>query len=226
MKRLSIFKVFFLIFILSSCETKQEREKRLALEEKERIELEQNIASEKKAEEVHAEEIRLAQEKQTEIELAQRQAQLEKEREEQEIYNMYISNSLRTGSTPYSKYYGRNSSCNNYGCSQVNVITSNSDVIVTIKKNNKVVRHAYIQSGDQYTFSFPDGIYQVFFYYGKGWNPNKEVKGGTMRGGFIADEDFGKDDPQSLVNSVLTYELILQQNGNFSTRPSNLDEVL
>jgi len=99
-------------------------------------------------------------------------------------------------------------------------------VLVTIKKNDKVVRHAFIQAGDSYAFSFPNGTYQAFFYYGKGWSPEKEMKNGALKGGFITNEDFGKDDPQLLHNNVLKYELILQQNGNFSTRPSNSEEAL
>jgi hypothetical protein len=141
--------------------------------------------------------------------------------------NPYFNNSLPTGATPYSGYYGKNSSCNSNGCSQIKVKTpNNSDVLVTIKQNNEVVRHAYIQKGDSYTFSFPNGSYQAFFYYGKGWNPEKEMKNGEIKGGFLVDESFGKDDEQSLYNNVLEYELILQQNGNFSTRPSNPDEAL
>ncbi|SKC06607.1 hypothetical protein SAMN05660477_02766 [Soonwooa buanensis] len=141
--------------------------------------------------------------------------------------NPYFNNSLPTGATPYSEYYGKNSSCNSNGCSQIKVKTpNNSDVLVTIKQNEKVVRHAYIQKGDSYTFSFPNGNYQAFFYYGKGWDPEKEMKNGEIKGGFLADESFGKDDEQSLYNNVLEYELILQQNGNFSTRPSNPDEAL
>ena len=100
--------------------------------------------------------------------------------------------------------------------------------MVTIKKNNEVFRHAYINAGSQYTFEFPNGTYQAFFYYGRGWNPNKVMKEtdcGTLKGGFIADEHFGKDSPQSLSNNILEYELILQQNGNFSTRPSNSEEA-
>lgn len=99
-------------------------------------------------------------------------------------------------------------------------------MLVTIKKNDKVVRHAFIQAGDSYAFSFPNGTYQAFFYYGKGWSPEKEMKNGALKGGFITNEDFGKDDPQLLHNNVLKYELILQQNGNFSTRPSNSEEAL
>jgi hypothetical protein len=154
--------------------------------------------------------------------LAKERAEREKiEAKEREIYNRYINNSLTTGTTPYSQYYGNNSSCFDYGCSEIKVRTSNSDVLVTIKKNNKVVRHAFIKAGDGYTFSLPNGEYQTFFYYGKGWNPNQK-----MKGGFINNEVFGKDEPQRLYNNILEYQLILQQNGSFSTKPSNPDEAL
>jgi hypothetical protein len=101
-------------------------------------------------------------------------------------------------------------------------------VIVTIKKNDKVYRHGYIGSGGSYTFEMPNGTYQIFFYYGTGWNPKKEMAQtscGTLTGGFISGENFGKDNPQTLNNNILEYELILQENGNFSTRPSDSDEA-
>jgi hypothetical protein len=163
----------------------------------------------------------------------QKQARLareEQQRIEQELHNKYIDNSLHTGATPYSDFYGVNRSCSEYGCSQISVRTpSNSDVLVTVKKNDRVVRHAYIRANSSYTFELPDGTYQTFFYYGKGWNPEKTMKTtakGVLKGGFVADETFGKDDLQTLNNDVLTYELILQQNGNFSTRPSNAEDAL
>lgn len=157
----------------------------------------------------------------------QAELDLEKQRQEEELYNQYISNSLSTGSLPYLSYYGSNSSCSDYGCSQIKVKTpENSDVLVTIKKNGKVVRHAYIKAMDSYTFSFPNGEYQAFFYYGKGWNPSKLMKNGALKGGFISEEHFGKDEAQYLENNILEYELILQQNGNFSTSPSNPEEAL
>lgn len=217
---------FLIVTLLTSCESEQARKEREALEEKERIEYEQKQREEEKKKAINLENARIEQAKQAETERIEREAQLEKERKEQEIYDKYISNSLHTGSTPYSKYYGGNSSCSDYGCSQIKVRTSNSDVLVTIKKSDKVVRHAFIQAGDSYTFSFPNGTYQAFFYYGKGWSPIKEMKNGEMKGGFISNEEFGKDEPQSLFNNVLEYELILQQNGNFSTRPSNPEEAL
>ena len=138
----------------------------------------------------------------------------------------YANNSLATGATPYAKYYGGNKKCNEYGCSKIKVTTSNSDVLVTIKKNGRVVRHAYIKAGGNYTFSFPNGTYQAFFYYGSGWNPKKPMKGGEISGGFVNNESFGKDDPQTLSNNILEYSLVLQEYGNFSTRPSDSDEAL
>ena len=162
----------------------------------------------------------------TEEEKRTREENEEKIIKEKEMEELYSNNSLQTGSTPYSEYYGGNSDCDSQGCSKINVTTSNSDVLVTIKKNDKVVRHAYIQAGDSYSFSFPNGTYQAFFYYGEGWNPEKTMKGGELKGGFISNEEVGKDDPQSLSNNVLEYRLVLQQNGNFSTRPSNIEEAL
>ncbi len=200
---------FALLFV--SCKSEQTEKERLAREEQEN----QQRAKEERAETVRSKQVRAEQEEQAEA-----------ERIKQELYDKHISCSLPTGATPYSNYYGGNPSCSDYGCSQIKVMTSNSDVIVTIKKSNEVVRHAYIQAGDSYTFSFPDGIYQAFFYYGKGWNPTKEMKGGKLRGGFISDEYFGKDESQSLSNNILEYKLILQQNGNFSTKPSNAEEAL
>ncbi|WJJ98226.1 hypothetical protein [Algibacter luteus] len=213
------------VFILSSCESEADRKARLAKEEQQRVEIEEKRKAEEAERAFQLEQERIEREKKEEAERIAREARLEEERREKAIYEKYINNSLRTGATPYSRYYGGNSSCDDYGCSQIKVRTSNSDVIVTIKKNNRVVRHAFINSGNSYTFSFPNGTYQTFFYYGKGWNPNKEMKGGEMKGGFITNESFGKDDPQHLSNNVLTYELILQQNGNFSTRPSNPEEA-
>jgi hypothetical protein len=146
-----------------------------------------------------------------------------------EIHDKYINNSMPNGSTPYSYCYGSNKSCSEWGCSEIRVKTPyNSDVIVTIKSGGTVVRHAYICAGNSYTFEVPNGTYQPFFYYGKGWDPEKLMKSTLvcdLKGGFISDEDFGKDDPQNLENSILEYELILQQNGNFSTRPSNPAEA-
>ncbi len=138
----------------------------------------------------------------------------------------YIDNSLSTGDTPYAEYYGSNKECKYDDCSQIKVVTSDSDVLVTIKKDEKVVSHAYIKANDNYTFSVPNGRYQVFFYYGRGWDPEKPMKNGEMKGGFVANEDFQKDEPLDLNNNKLEYKLVLQQNGNFKTQSSDPSEAL
>lgn len=217
--------LFYSLILLLSCESKAEKEKREARIEQQRIK--QLKKQEKDSLELVflKEQERIEREKREEEKRIAREARLEKERKEKAIYDKYIDNSLRTGDTPYSQYYGENSSCDDYGCSQIKVRTSNSDVIVLIKKNDEVIRHAYINSRSSYTFSFPNGTYQPFFYYGKGWNPKKEMKGGKVKGGFITNESFGKDSPQKISNQILTYELILQERGNFSTRPSSPEEA-
>lgn len=196
MKLKFIYPIILLSIVLTSCESEEETQKRLAREELQRIE---------------------------------QDAKLLKEREEKAIFDKFINNSLSSGSTPYSYCFGSNSSCSDWGCSQIKVKTPfNSDVLVTIKKGEKVVRHAFIKGGSTYIFELPNGIYQPFFYYGKGWNPEKVMRQtdcGTLKGGFVTDEHFGKDNPKMLVNNILEYELILQQNGNFKTKPSNLDEA-
>lgn len=226
MKIKIVLLIFSAITFLVSCESEQEKKERYEIEEKTRVELAQKQKEDEKAEAARLEKINLEQKKLAEAKRIEREIQLEEEQKKQEVYDKYISNSFSTGSTPYSKYYGKNSSCNNYGCSQIKVRTDNSDVLVTIKKNDKVVRHAYIKRNESFTFSFPNGEYQAFFYSGKGWNPEKEMKGGEMKGGFILNENFQKDEPKDLFNNILEYELIMQQNGNFNTVSSNPEEAL
>lgn len=218
--KVKFFMTYLLVgsVFLSSCESEVERKQRVAREEQQRIELAEKRIQEEEARELRQEQERIEQE-----------AKLEKERQEKAIYDKYIENSLNTGNTPYSYCFGRNNSCSGNYCSQIKVKTpNNSDVLVTIKKNNNVYRHAYIKANSSYTFDFPNGSYQTFFYYGKGWNPDKVMKEtdcGTLKGGFVSDETFGKDDPQTLNNNILEYSLVLQQSGNFTTRPSNPGEA-
>lgn len=147
----------------------------------------------------------------------------------EELIRKYGNNRLENGATPYSVCFGVNPRCPASACSEITVKTPNdSDVLVSIKKNESVVRHAYIRSGKSFTFEMPNGTYQVFFYYGRGWNPDKIMKSSgecEVKGGFVTDEYFGKDDPQLLENSILEYELILQKDGNFTTRPSDAGEA-
>lgn len=228
MKNIIVY-VLLIIALTTSCETTKERSERIELDRINRLEQEQIQIELAKEKDFKLEQERIKQEIIEKEAAKEIKIQLKKEKNEKAIHDKYINNSLSTGSTPYSYCFGKNYTCSDYGCSQIKVKTPyNSDVLVTIKKNGKVYRHAYINSGSNFTFEFPNGTYQVFFYYGKGWNPNKFMKNtscGILNGGFISNELFGKDTPQILNNSVLSYELILQQNGNFSTKPSNANEA-
>ena len=140
----------------------------------------------------------------------------------------YLTNSLPTGATPYKKFYGKNYKCPSYQCSAI-IVTAprESDIVVIIKRNNsegKVISHGYIKASHTCRFDIPDGTYQTFFYYGRGWNPNKEMKGG-VKGGFVKDEIFSKDYPQLIESAELSYVLQLQRSGNFQTKGSNKNEM-
>ena len=140
---------------------------------------------------------------------------------------------MSTGAQPYSYCYGRNPYCsipNGYAeCSFINVqASSSSDVVVVIKKNNKVFSHAYIKAGGSYKFKIGNGSFQTFFYYGKGWNPNKYIKKsecGEIIGGFVTNESLDKSDKISLFHSSMSYTLYNVENGNFSPKPSNKNEA-
>ena len=132
----------------------------------------------------------------------------------------YIDNSLSTG----TRVYENEIKCNG-SASKISVKASyNSDVVVIIKKDGRMAKNAYIEKGETYDFNVPNGYYQVFFYYGTGWNPEKEMSNG-MKGGFVADEQFSKDDPVELNYQGLTYELVVQRNGNFQTKGSSEKEM-
>ncbi len=144
------------------------------------------------------------------------------------LEEQWKNNSLGTGAMPYADCYGSYNNCD-LSCSSIKVKTGGSDVLVTIKDiNQHLIRHAYINSGYSYSFEVPDGQYQVFFYSGSGWNPNKVMYStfcGAFYGGFVANENFSKDNYISLFSQIMTYELILQKNGNLSTKQSSIQEV-
>jgi hypothetical protein len=133
----------------------------------------------------------------------------------------YINNRLNTGNVPYSNQY-----LSGDGSSIVIRTSSSSscDLVAIVKKNGSIVKNAYICAGNSYTFSVPNGTYQVFFYGGKGWNPNKTMPNG-IQGGFVSNESYSKDNPITLDYEEMTYELIPQQNGNFTTRQSSGTEI-
>jgi len=83
------------------------------------------------------------------------------------------------------------------------------DLVVTVKNAYvNVYRHVYIKAYQSYTIYVQDGTYQVFFYHGQGWNPQKVVAQtncGNLKGGFVQNESFSCGEKERLTNQVLTY---------------------
>ena len=139
--------------------------------------------------------------------------------------DQWKTNTLRTGSMPYASCYGSS----NYGSSKIEVKNSGNDVVILVKNSNKrVIRHAYIKGNNNFSINLPNGRYSVFFYNGKGWNPNKKMKKtycGIPRGGFVSNESFTKDENFYISNQILTYTLERSSYGNFNPKGSSMNEA-
>tara|TARA_B110000503_G_C7062745_1_gene377397 strand:+ start:211 stop:681 length:471 start_codon:yes stop_codon:yes gene_type:complete len=139
-------------------------------------------------------------------------------------------NAQYDGATPWEYCFGKNASCGYVGCSDIEVITSSSSPVVAIvKKNGKVIKHAYIEKNSSYTFEIPDGRYQVYFYYGEYWDASKKMQSdecSSLYGGFTKNERVTKDDPIVLKGQIMSYTLRSITGGNFSPKSSDLSEAL
>ena len=139
------------------------------------------------------------------------------------------SYSQYTGATPWADCYGKNIGCDYYGCSAITVTTSQSEPVVAIvKKNDRIIKHAYISKNSSYTFEVKDGTYQVFFYYGENWVSNLYMPSddcNLLTGGWSLNASVSKDDPITLKNQTMEYTLTLRTYGNFTPDKSSLKEV-
>lgn len=125
---------------------------------------------------------------------------------------------------PYANYYGYNSACDTYGCSAIRVTApKDADLVVLIKKSNKVVAHAYTSKNNTLKLEIPDGTYNIFFYCGNNWNSSKAMN--SVKGGFTDDESFLKDTDLTLNNQIMSYVLQSTYNGNFSAEKSNKNDM-
>ena len=149
--------------------------------------------------------------------LMQRESDIEK----------YGKNKLEHGATPYASYFGENRECTSKYNSDVQVTAPLAfDMVAVMKEKNekgKVVCHAYICADSTYTFKVANGTYQMFFYIGKGWHPERLMED-TIRGGFVSYETYSKDTPVTLYNEVITYQLSMKER-NRSMAESSKEEV-
>lgn len=136
--------------------------------------------------------------------------------------DIYGENQLETGAKPYRSYFGKARTGQNY----LTFKTSGyCDYVVIVKRasNNKCVNHVYIRGGDRATLYLPDGTFIIYFYSGKGWNPNKA--NGNLTGGFVSSESSQKDGPIDLYSSYGEYTLYPVQNGNLTLQSANPNEM-
>ena len=131
-------------------------------------------------------------------------------------------NSLATGAKPYKGSFGGEHTGRNY----FKFKTSGSDDFVIIVKrhyDNYYINHIYIQGGDNAYLYVPDGIFDVYFYSGEGWNPYKEV--GQFTGGFVTGT-MQKDGPVELESAYMEYTLYPVAHGNLRLENENVNNVL
>ena len=220
--------LFFGLLVFSGCETEAQRKQRLEQEaewSRQRAEQAERRRIEAERREAEAEAARLkAQQEREERERKAREERLRRER--------LLSNHLDNGAQPFTKCWGWNQSCDDRGCSTVKVVADrNYDVLLTLKEDNEfgdVVRHVYIRRGQTRSVEVPNGKYQPFFIYGKGWDPDavNPISGCSKRGWFVEQLEISKDFPDYLSNTVVTYTLQVTVGGNFQTKGSNATEAL
>lgn len=135
-------------------------------------------------------------------------------------------NSLDNGSQPYAAYYGKNLPYKHGRPTVVVNAPYSSDVVVVVRHNNAegdVAGHVYVQRSNTASIQLQENKkYQVFFYYGRGWNPEKLITE-KIQGGFTQYESYAKDGESIQLSwgQIITYSLEDVKNGNFSTEPSS-----
>lgn len=137
---------------------------------------------------------------------------------------IYGKNALLQGATPYKLYYGENQKMKKSIGSDIEVTAPFAfDMVVMVKEKNedgRVLSHAYVKADSTYTLQVENGNLQVFFYIGKGWNPNKKMGNGVV-GGFMINETFQKDDPISLWNEKISYKVTMRRNRRYKESSSH-----
>lgn len=137
-------------------------------------------------------------------------------------YDTYIDNSLETGSKPYRSQLGKARTGRNYLTFKT---SGDNDFVVIVKRasDNKYINHTYIRGGDDATLYLPNGRFNIFFYSGRGWNPDK-LKG-NLAGGFVSGESLQKDGPINMHDSYGEYTLYPVENGNLQLQSADDDDA-
>ena len=159
---------------------------------------------------------------------------IELEKQRREELARWKGNQLRTGSNPYSRFWGypQRARTNN----ELTVRNTSSDDVIVVLVSYSGYRHIgdyYVHRNSNYTIrQIPNGTYYVKQFSGKDWNPEKEVFGGVVRGGFITNPHFSSSRNQSSMQfyddgyNYTTYQLTLEttmSTGN-EFHDSNVDQ--
>lgn len=133
----------------------------------------------------------------------------------------YLNNSLETGDKPYSEYFGEEWTGHNYFYFKT---SGKSDFIVIVKGHydDMYINHIYIRGGDNAYLYVPDGTFDVYFYSGEGWNPNKKV--GHFTGGFVSGL-MQMDGPVELESAYMEYTLYPVKHGNLRLQGADMNDV-
>lgn len=143
-----------------------------------------------------------------------------------EVSSPWKDNHLETGEQPYENDLSLEVAPDDAGAI-IEVTTSpktSGDMVVVIKQGDSIVANAYIRGYDKHTFYLRSGLYQTFFYQGRGWNPHKKMPSGHV-GGFDLREYVFKDEAKELEYIKSTYLLELTEEGNFRPEQSNKEEL-
>lgn len=81
-----------------------------------------------------------------------------------------------------------------------------------------------MRANDRGRLYLPNGTYNIYFYGGKGWNPN--MKNGNVVGGFVSGGYIQKDGPVELYGQYGEYTLYPVQNGNLQLQSATKSEAL
>lgn len=148
---------------------------------------------------------------------------------EEQIIEKYKNNYLSNGSQPYKGTYRANHEYDQNSSFIKVTAPWGADVVVLARRSSGTVEgHIYVRRGQQAQFYLPEGIYNIFFYYGTGWNPHKKITGKhwSVVGGFVLSESVGKDENVYFpAGEGYTYVLQQRINGNFHTEASSVEEM-
>lgn len=89
------------------------------------------------------------------------------------VADKYATNSLPTGSSPYSKCMGAGVYSGQSWLTVTNDTQNDAIVAIINQMTDGVIRHKYIRAGAIYKFrEIPTGMYYLQVYSGTGWNPD------------------------------------------------------